>query len=87
MVTSTKYPGLEVAVHVDDRPLQEAEFAVTTTFKPPFYPPHGVMISLIIDGSPVTSRCCRQDELFGRVFKMHALHQKIHGDWVTQKLH
>lgn len=60
---------------------------MTTTFKPPFYPPHGVMISLIIDGSPVTSRCCRQDELFGRVFKMHALHQKIHGDWVTQKLH
>ena len=60
---------------------------MTTTFKPPFYPPHGVMISLSIDGSPVTSRCCRQDELFGRVFKMHALHQKIHGDWVTQKLH
>ncbi|EUC46850.1 hypothetical protein COCMIDRAFT_4134 [Bipolaris oryzae ATCC 44560] len=108
MVTSTKYPGLEVAVHVDDEPLREyddgdedpplntvtryveaksgAEFAVITIFKPPFSPPHGVMISLIVDGSPVTSRCCRQDELFDRVFKMHAVHRKIHGEWVMQKL-
>ncbi|EUC26971.1 hypothetical protein COCCADRAFT_31407 [Bipolaris zeicola 26-R-13] len=110
MITSNKYPGLEVAVHVNDRPIQEydddddenppsntvtkyieaksgAGFAVITTFKPPFSPPHGVMISLIVDGSPVTSRCCRQDELFGRVFNMHAVHRKIDGEWVMQKLH
>lgn len=62
-----------------------ANFAIATSFKPPFPTHYDVMAKLYIDGKRMSKWHCRREQLFDREYKKDNICWQQHGEWFKQK--